>query len=130
MNSKLSRWLPAVLWAAVIFWFSSQPSPPDLGPPFPFKRKVEHMVGYAILGSLVMRALRKAHALALPKAAALAIVIAAAYAASDEWHQSFVPGRHPLATDVLVDTAGASIAAASYWIYESRRSAKANRKTA
>ncbi len=36
-------------------------------------------------------------------------LLCVAYAASDEWHQSFVPGRAMRATDVLIDSCGAVI---------------------
>jgi len=130
MNRKLLHWLPVVLWAALIFWLSAQSAPPDIGPSFPFKRKYEHAVGYAMLAFLTMRALCKGHALPLSKAAATGIVLVVAYAASDELHQSFVPNRDPRVTDVMIDSAGASIAIAAYYAYESHRSAKANRESA
>ncbi len=40
---------------------------------------------------------------------AMAFAIAAVYAASDEWHQSFIPGRSSNCTDVLVDLVGVTI---------------------
>jgi VanZ family protein len=40
------------------------------------------------------------------------MLIAVIYAATDEFHQSFSPGRHPRATDVLIDSLGAAIGAA------------------
>lgn len=40
-------------------------------------------------------------------AAARAVLISAAYGALDEWHQSFVPGRHPSSLDWLSDLVGA-----------------------
>ncbi len=126
-RNLIVAWLPVVLWMAVIFWFSAQSHPPDVGPSFPLKRKVEHMAGYAMLGFLVFRALRKSTALPLKKAAALAIVLVAAYASSDEWHQSFVPYRDPEVTDVMIDTCGGGIAIGCCLGYESRRSQKTNR---
>jgi len=42
--------------------------------------------------------------------AAAAIAIAACVAASDEWHQSFVPSRTASVVDVGIDTAGATVA--------------------
>jgi VanZ family protein len=39
------------------------------------------------------------------------LLITVAYAISDEWHQSFVEGRHGSPVDVLIDTAGAGAAA-------------------
>ncbi|MBX9720207.1 MAG: VanZ family protein, partial [Candidatus Obscuribacterales bacterium] len=44
------------------------------------------------------------------------LVFSCLYAISDEWHQSFVPGRTALASDVLIDTCGASIAAVAVFI--------------
>ncbi len=36
----------------------------------------------------------------------LSLAVAVPYAALDEWHQSFVPGRGPGMRDVLIDSAG------------------------
>lgn len=40
----------------------------------------------------------------------LSVLISFLYAVSDEYHQSFVPGRGPAFRDVLIDTIGASFA--------------------
>jgi VanZ family protein len=125
--NSVRAWIPVIVWATLIFWFSAQSAPPDLGPRFPYKRKIEHMAGYAVFGWLIMRALRKVHALSLPKAAGLAILLVAAYATSDEWHQTFVPNRTGQVSDVVIDTVGGGIALAVYFGYESRRGTKANR---
>ncbi|SYX86084.1 conserved membrane protein of unknown function [Paenibacillus alvei] len=70
-----------------------------------FIRKGAHVTEYAILAFLVIRTL-----LALRWERWMAIVIGAvisvAYAASDEWHQSFVPNRTGHAIDVAVDSIG------------------------
>jgi len=125
--NRVRPWIPVLLWAALIFWFSAQSAPPDFGPNLPKKRKIEHMAGYAVFGCLILRALRKAHALPLPKATWLAILLVAAYAASDEWHQTFVPNRTGQVSDVVIDTVGGGIAIAGYFGYESCRSSKTNR---
>jgi VanZ family protein len=39
-------------------------------------------------------------------AVAVAVAIALAYSASDEWHQTFVEGRHGTPVDVLIDGVG------------------------
>ena len=41
--------------------------------------------------------------------AGAALVVAALYAASDEYHQSFVPSRGASVEDVCIDTCGASV---------------------
>jgi VanZ family protein len=101
-NSRaLSLWLPVIVWAAVIFTFSSIPSlGTGLGTWDTVLRKGAHMTEYAILGLLLLRALGRE----LP-----AFAIGIAYAISDELHQHFVRGRHASPIDVLIDTVGLAI---------------------
>jgi VanZ family protein len=90
-----------VLWAAVIFAFSSVPSlSSGLGTWDLLLRKAAHLTEYAILGALLVRALGRPW---------LAILLGAVYAASDEIHQHFVRGRHAAWYDVVIDTVGVTI---------------------
>jgi VanZ family protein len=102
--SRLSAWAPVVLWAGVIFALSSIP---DLGTGLgtwdTTLRKLAHMVEYGILGCLLLRALRSAPA---------AVLLASAYAITDEVHQTFVRTRHGSPVDWLIDTAGATLGVA------------------
>jgi len=99
--SRLWQWMPVVFWASVIFAFSSIPNlGTGLGVWDLVLRKLAHTAEFAILAILLERALRRP---------ALALLIASAYAATDEFHQAFVPGRHAKPTDWLIDTAGAAI---------------------
>ena len=139
MRNAYKPWLPVVLWMGVIFVASSdsgnfEQSSRFIGPVlrwlFPtasaetlallhhLVRKAAHFTEYAILALLALRALR----LSKPergflKATAIALLVAAGYAATDEFHQSFVPGRTAAAGDVLIDTAGAvaALAVAALW---------------
>ena len=94
----LLLWLPVVLWAGLIFGLSSVP---DLGTGLGtwdfVLRKLAHFCEYAILGALLLRALGRAE---------LAVAAGVAYAATDELHQHFVPGRHAAFRDVAIDAAG------------------------
>ena len=71
-------------------------------------RKLAHMSEYAVLALLIFQALtafdRKKNR------GCMALGITAAYAATDEFHQLFVPGRAGRVTDVLIDSAGAFLA--------------------
>jgi VanZ family protein len=49
--------------------------------------------------------------------AVLAMLLAVVYGVSDEWHQSFVPGRMADAADVAADAAGAVVAAGLGWAW-------------
>jgi VanZ family protein len=101
MRQPLSRWLPVVLWAALIFAFSSVP---DLGTGLGtwdlLLRKLAHAVEFAILGGLLLRALARPFA---------SFVFGVAYAVSDEVHQHFVEGRQASARDVLIDAVGVTL---------------------
>jgi VanZ family protein len=94
----------------LIFFLSAQPDlSSGLGTADLILRKIAHATVYGLLWLLWWRALRGV----APEggAVAAAMLITVGYAISDEWHQSFVEGRHGSAVDVLIDTAGASLAA-------------------
>ena len=91
-------WLPVFVWAAVIFTFSSIPSlSTGLGTWDTILRKGAHLTEYAVLGVLLYRALGREP---------LALAVGIAYAATDELHQYFVPGRHASPVDVAIDAVG------------------------
>lgn len=71
-------------------------------------RKAAHMTEYAILAILFYIWLGKWQ-FAVSKKSAQAIIFAALYAASDEFHQLFVPGRAGSLRDVMLDSTGAVI---------------------
>jgi len=72
-------------------------------------RKAGHVIEYAIFGLLLFRAIRGGRTGWSWRWALGAIAIAAVYAMTDEWHQSFVPSRTPSVWDVLIDTTGAAL---------------------
>jgi VanZ family protein len=111
-GSIVRDWLPVLVWAAVIFAFSSVP---DLGTGLGgwdlVLRKLAHGAEYAILGALLLRATGRAR---------VAFALAVAYAASDEFHQTFVQGRVGALHDVAIDAVGAAIGIALYSSARSR----------
>jgi VanZ family protein len=103
----------AALWAALLFWESSRANP------FPFlpegllsQDKLLHAGAYAVLGGLVAAALAGTR-LGRGRVVAIAVALAAAYGATDEWHQSHVPGRDADPADWAADAAGALAGAAA-----------------
>jgi VanZ family protein len=148
----LKYWLPPVIWMVVIFSFSGdshsfQHSSRILAPllhwVFPhmpqnqvddivtFVRKCAHLTEYAILAFLFWRALRR------PvkrdprpwswRQAGAAVLLVAAYASTDEFHQRFVPSRDASVRDVLIDTTGAVLGMLFLWvIWRWRHSRKKN----
>ena len=107
---RLDLWLPPVVLMGVIFAFSAQPSlDSGLGLIDLIGRKLLHFTEYALLCFLWWRALVT---VTTPRRAALwAFLIASGYAVTDEFHQTFVEGRHGTPVDWLIDSAGAAVAA-------------------
>ena len=107
----LARFLPALAWAAVVFWLSSQSHPLPFLPDEIFSfDKLLHALEFAAGGALLAWAL-------LPRgpwrAFLLAALLAAAWGAGDEIHQGFVPGRDADVWDWVADAAGAVAGAAA-----------------
>jgi len=104
-------WLPPLAWMGVIFYLSGQPKLP--APPEPMLdlmlKKGAHFTVYAILAFLWWRVLSRGK-MTDRAALGLAFAVAVSYGLSDEFHQSFVPGRHPGLSDVLIDALGAAVA--------------------
>lgn len=106
----LALWGPPVVLMALIFAFSAMPSDTDEHVWWVFAlRKVAHFSEYALLCTLWFRALREY--LSLDRALALGVVLALAYATTDEFHQTFVGGRVGTWHDIVIDVAGALTAA-------------------
>jgi VanZ family protein len=100
----------ALLIAGLIFVASSRSTIAAPRSPFEFLRmdKIGHFAVYGLLGTLLCRMGTGW------RGAAGAVLAASAYGASDEWHQSFVPGRSVEVTDWLADTLGAAVAVGLY----------------
>jgi VanZ family protein len=134
-RDALIRWLPLIAWMGVIFLFSSDSfsvarTSRFLGPFFRWLlpsalpetiemcivavRKLAHAWEYGALALLAWRALGRSGVDGfrpwIPGRAVRAWLIALVYAASDEWHQSFVPSRGAAVADVLIDATGAAAA--------------------
>jgi VanZ family protein len=84
-------------------------------------RKCGHLTEYAVLAIFLWRALRQpvkneTRPWNWPDAR-LTLLLVMLYAATDEFHQSFVPGRTSLASDVLIDTVGGAAGLLALWIF-------------
>lgn len=104
------RFLPALAWAGVIFYISDQPTLPDVpGLASTITSVLGHFTVYFVLAVLIWWGLG-ARELTVRQRVGIAFTIAVLYGVSDEWHQSFVPGRHASVLDLIADAAGALIA--------------------
>jgi len=102
-------WLPVIIWASFIFYLSSIPQLELTSEPIGnfLTRKTGHIVEFAVLGSLILRALKG-------KNYYLAILLSVVYGIFDETHQTFVPTREFHFSDIGFDAAGVIIGIFSY----------------
>ncbi len=121
--SRGLRWGLVLAWMGLIFVLSAQPDMvhhPDNVTDIVLK-KLGHLTVYGILAGLVWWALL-AQARPLDRRVYLiAFALTVLYAASDEWHQTLVPGRNGNIYDWTVDVAGAGIALVGLRIWLLRR---------
>jgi VanZ family protein len=145
LRAFLKFWLPVLIWMTLIFSASADPRSyqhsarlfgllePFLRWLFPqipqaqiesfhhLFRKCAHLAEYAVLALLLWRAVRQpvkkdSRPWNWPEAR-LALLIVMLYAATDEFHQSFVPTRNSLVSDVLIDTCGGAAGLLALWIF-------------
>jgi VanZ family protein len=134
-RTKILNLAVLIVWFFVIFLLSSEPSSlsssrsnevvqiiqsvntglvniPDIS--F-FVRKLAHIIAYFILGVLMFLVVR-AYTPKARKAIILSVLFVFIYAVTDEFHQTFVPGRSGEVRDVLIDTtAGTAGVSACYF---------------
>ena len=136
------RWVPLLIWMALIFkgssdllsgehtsrffvpfmhWlFGPRLSPDQIGYAHFLFRKCGHLTEYAVLCVLFRRALASLPCFDPTKYLSrwncnlLAVLLSAMYAATDEFHQTFVPSRTASVHDVLIDTVGAALGLGFY----------------
>jgi VanZ family protein len=111
----LSLWTPVAIYMALIFLQSSLPIRDEirLMPDW-----LLHGVGYGGLALVALRATSAGRWARVGRGAVLAAwLIASVYGLSDEWHQSFVPGRTSDVGDAAANAVGALIAVAGAWAW-------------
>lgn len=102
----LKLWGPVVVWAGVIFYFSSIPYlKTDLKYDF-LLRKIAHITEYFIFTLLLYRAFSGSFKMNVFRLFMYPAVFSLLYAISDEIHQYFVLGRSCAIGDVLIDSLG------------------------
>jgi len=127
---KIIGWLAVIVWITIIFSFSSQEAEQsnnlsinvtevvvetvqkfvpnkefDVKTINHYIRKNAHFLVYMVLGLLLMNAI-SAHGYSLKTNTIIVIFLGVLTASSDEFYQSFIPGRGPGIKDVMIDTCG------------------------
>ena len=111
---------PAIAYAIAIFVFSSLPSSEFPHLPFPNFDKIVHFFEFGLFGIFLYRAFRLYSPFRAPYL--LTLVSGIPYAALDEFHQYFVPGRNCSAADFVFDVLGIVLfAAVSVWQHSKKR---------
>jgi VanZ family protein len=109
---RLLLWAPVALLLAYEFWLSTRsPSAmPSLGLSFAGMDKLEHAAYFLLTGLCAVRAARLGEGWSRTKTAVFLLLGATLWGCSDEFHQSFTPGRDVEIGDVVADVAGVALA--------------------
>lgn len=112
----MKNWFLVIFWAGLIFFFSHQANLDSGLPGFwdHLFSKSAHFFEYAVLAFLLIRALSGA-GLSQKKIIVLTLFLALGYALTDEYHQSFIPGREVSGDDILTDALGIGLAV---WLFK------------
>jgi VanZ family protein len=107
---RCARLIVLLGWMALITYWSGQGRLPIDRPEVAtalhgLQHRLAHLVAFGLLALLARWAFD-----GLPRAALWAVVVASVFGASDEWHQSFTPGRRAAIDDWAMDTAYAAVA--------------------
>jgi VanZ family protein len=141
LRAFLKFWLPVLFWMALIFtasadahsyehssrlvepflrWLFPKMSQTNVEKIHHVMRKCAHLTEYAILAGLLWRALHLSKnnlpSWSWPKVGGTLLLVFI-FAATDEFHQSFVPTRTPLVSDVFIDTTGGVIGLLVLWFW-------------
>ena len=148
----LTHWVPVIGWMLLIFagssdvlsaehtsrflvpflrWLDPQISIAAIAQINLVLRKLGHLTEYAVLAALLWRALRATlRSTSTVSIAAITVAVSGLFAASDEFHQSFVATRTASETDIFIDVCGAVIGVAMCLVFarRNRKSRIENRK--
>ena len=121
MVKFIKLWLPVFAWCGLIFFLSSIPG---LKTPFgvidTVLRKCAHVTEYFVLTLLLYRAFRKSTQMPFSRLLFWSAALSFLYAASDEYHQTFVPHRSGRPLDVVIDLIGIFAAVFLYLKYRKK----------
>ena len=150
LRTFVSRWVPVIVWMVLIFFGSTDVLSAEhtsrflvpflrwLDPQISWQaireihfavRKLGHLSEYAILATLLWRALRGSFCPAPWQAAGVAFLVAAGYAFFDEFHQSFIASRTSSMNDVTINMCGALTALIICLLFARTRAWQVNRPT-
>jgi VanZ family protein len=141
LRTFFKYWLPVLAWMALIFsassdkhsyehssrlvepllrWLFPHMSEAHIHAVHELLRKCAHLTEYAVLALLVWRGVRKPsknnpRPWNWPEAR-FTLLMVMLYAATDEFHQRFVPTRTSLVSDVFIDTAGGAAGLLALWM--------------
>ncbi|MDP3478943.1 MAG: VanZ family protein [Desulfoprunum sp.] len=117
LTPAVKRFLPPAVVMVTIFVLSHQPGENLPLPALPGIDKVAHLVVYGLLAATLIRAFaQRMRQLRPGPVVMLTVLWCLVYGITDEFHQSFIPGRSVSGLDVLADTVGALLVGVA-WLF-------------
>jgi VanZ family protein len=105
-----------------IYYFSSLPQAPFVMTTFQWQDKFYHFFAYLFYGCTLVFSIHFHKNRNTKKNILLILIIGCLYAISDEFHQSFVPGRTSEIGDIIADCLGIGLSVLLYWAIMKKKS--------
>ena len=118
---RLALWGPLAAALVLVFYLSSLSHIPGTDRVWD---KALHAVGYGGISALALRAFHSGFGPLRPRPTIAALAFMLGWFVSDEFHQSFVPGRDASALDVVADAVGFTLAGLAWSALQAARSAR------
>lgn len=116
------RFVPMACVMGTIYILSAQPGDSISLPQLPGVDKLAHMAIYGVLALTILFSFNRPTTKSdLKRVVLMTVSSCLVYGITDEFHQSFVPGRTPSVLDLLADCIGAFIACLFYLFWRERR---------
>jgi VanZ family protein len=105
LRQKTVWWSLFVVWLVAVFYASSLTGS-EVSPYVPtfLLHKLAHFIAYSSGAVILVLSLRFSTRWSWKKIVVVSVVAVSVYGATDEWHQTFTPGRGPALRDWLIDT--------------------------
>jgi VanZ family protein len=115
---NILRKIPAIFVMIALFMLSTLPGNDPFLNSIHLSDKIEHFIAYSVLGITFCIWIPSKNWLAKPFAySSLVVFLCTLFGASDEYHQTFVPGRSGDLYDLAVDLTGGIIAVFVYLLF-------------
>ena len=105
-DKNIYTWMPTLIWAVIILFFSILPFPKNIPVTVGSFDKMAHFFEYTLLGVLIVRAMYRSNVALKLKSLLFALILSSVYGIVMELLQFYASGREPSVYDAVANISG------------------------